>query len=95
VDAVPAESGNISISGAGYEIYAAVRDAIDVPMEIEKLKKDIEKSDKLYKRAKGKLTNPEFVNKAPPEIIEKEKATKEELGERIAKMKNYIAALQK
>ncbi|MCL2706210.1 MAG: hypothetical protein FWE72_08395, partial [Spirochaetaceae bacterium] len=76
-------------------IFVAVRDAIDVPQEIEKLKRDIEKSDKLYKRADGKLSNPEFVNKAPAEIIEKEKAAKEELGVHIAKMKSYIAELQK
>ena len=95
IDSKPTESGNIPISGTGYEIFVAVRDAIDVPQEIEKLKRDIEKSDKLYKRADGKLSNPEFVNKAPAEIIEKEKAAKEELGVHIAKMKSYIAELQK
>ncbi len=95
VDSKPAEGGNIALAGAGYEIYAAVRDAIDVPQEIEKLKREIEKSDKLYKRAEGKLSNPEFVNKAPAEIIEKEKSTKEELGARMAKMKSYITELQK
>jgi valyl-tRNA synthetase len=95
VDSKPVESGNISLAGVGYEIYAAVRDAVDVPQEIEKLKREIEKSDKLYKRAEGKLSNPEFVDKAPAEIIEKEKNTKEELGAHITKMKSYIAELQK
>ncbi len=90
----PAGGGNIAVAGAGYEAYVAVRDVIDVPMEIEKLKKEIDKADKLYKRTEGKLSNPEFISKAPAEIIEKEKAAKEELGTRIGKMRSYIAELQ-
>ncbi|MCP5513896.1 MAG: valine--tRNA ligase [Spirochaetales bacterium] len=94
VDSKPSEGGNISVAGSGYEAYIAVRDVIDVPMEIEKLKKEIEKSESLYKRASGKLSNPQFMDKAPEDIIEKEKNTKEELGIKIAKMKSYIAELQ-
>ncbi len=94
VDSNPSEGGNISIAGSGYEAYIAVRDVIDVPMEIVKLKKEIEKSESLYQRASGKLSNPQFMDKAPEDIIEKERNTKEELGIKIAKMKSYIAELQ-
>lgn len=94
VDAKSEEKGNIGIAGAGYDVYAAVRDAIDVPQEIAKLAKEIEKSEKLYKRADGKLSNPEFLSKAPNEIIEKETTTREELGIVINKMKSYLSELQ-
>ncbi|MDX9801064.1 MAG: valine--tRNA ligase [Spirochaetia bacterium] len=94
VDSRPAEGGNIPVAGAGYEAYIAVRDVIDVPMEIQKLEKEIVKADMLYKRAAGKLSNPQFMDKAPDDIIEKERNTKAELGEKIEKMKSYIAELQ-
>lgn len=93
-DEKPQGQGYIASAGAGYEAYAAIRDAIDVPLEIAKLEREIEKSEKLYKRADGKLTNPEFLDKAPKEIIEKEKSAREELASVIKKMKSYLSELK-
>ena len=89
----PDEKGFIPVAGNGFEVYVSLKDVIDIPKEIAKLKKDIEKQEKLLIRTEGKLKNPSFLDKAPAEIIEKEKAAKEEMSQMIEKMKENIKEL--
>ena len=93
IDTRPSGSGNIPAAGTGYEVFADIKDAVDIPKEIEKLNKEIEKSQKLLERTENKLKNPEFIKKARADIIEKEKAAQEELNIKIMKTKSYLAEL--
>ena len=72
------------------EIYVPLAELIDLDKEIEKLEKKIEKTqvelDKVFK----KLSNENFVNRAKPEAVEKEKRIKEELENKIAKFKESM-----
>ena len=72
------------------EIYVPLAELIDLDKEIEKLEKNIEKTqvelDKVFK----KLSNENFVNRAKPEAVEKEKRIKEELENKIAKFKESM-----
>ncbi|MFZ2407449.1 MAG: valine--tRNA ligase [Methylobacter sp.] len=47
---------------------------IDKEAELARLEKEIQKINNDLPRVEGKLNNPAFVDKAPPEVIEKEKA---------------------
>ena len=89
----PEDKGFIPVAGNGFEVYVSLKDVIDIPKEIAKLKKDIEKQEKLLKRTEGKLSNSSFLDKAPEEIIQKEKAAKEELSQMIEKMKQNLIEL--
>ena len=93
VDHKPAESGCVMVAGTGFEAYVSVKDVIDVPQEIAKLKAEIAKNEKILEKSLKKLENPQFMSKAAPEAIAKEQAAKEELTTLIEKKKTYLAEL--
>ena len=93
VSAKPAESGCVMVAGTGFEAYVSVKDVIDVPQEIAKLKAEIAKNEKILEKSLKKLGNPQFMEKAAPEAIAKEQAAKEELTSLIDKKKEYLAEL--
>ena len=68
------------------EIYVPLADLIDLDKEIEKLEKSIEKVQKDLDRTLNKLSNENFVKRAKPEAVEKEKRIKEELENKISKL---------
>ena len=72
------------------EIYVPLADLIDLDKEIEKLEKSIEKVQKDLDKTLNKLSNENFVNRAKPEAVEKEKRIKEELENKIAKLTESI-----
>ena len=72
------------------EIYVPFADLIDLDKEIEKLEKSIEKVQKDLDKTLNKLSNENFVNRAKPEAVEKEKRIKEELENKIAKLTESI-----
>ena len=73
------------------EIYIPLNDLVDKEQEIDKLKKDIEKTQKELDRVISKLSNEAFTSKAPKEVIEKENRIKEELETKIEKFNETIA----
>ena len=61
---------------------------IDKQVEIARLDKEIERMQKERTRADGKINNPKFVDKAPAEIVQKERDKVEELGSAIEKLQD-------
>ncbi|MDR0338346.1 MAG: valine--tRNA ligase [Planctomycetaceae bacterium] len=57
---------------AGMDVYVDLSDLIDVPAEIAKLEKEIAKLDGFIKSKTLKLES-DFVQKAPPTVVEKER----------------------
>ncbi len=55
------------------EILVPVAGLIDVKAEVARLNKEIEKLNSEIKRTQGKLSNPNFVDRAPEAVVEKEK----------------------
>ena len=93
-DASENTSGSVPTSGAGYECFLFVKDAIDVDAELKKLALEIEKAEKLLESAEKKLSNPQFVNNAKAEAVEKERKKKAEAEEIIEKSKAHIELLK-
>lgn len=59
----------------GVEVYMPVGDLLDVEKEVQRMKADLAKLQKDIEKGREKLANPQFVDRAPEEIISKEKAT--------------------
>ena len=67
---------------------------IDKDAELARLNKGIEKLEKDVQRVKGKLSNENFVGKAPEAVIEKEKAKLAEAESTLAKMLEQKAQIE-
>ncbi|WP_315289196.1 valine--tRNA ligase [Leptotrichia massiliensis] len=72
------------------EIFVPLAELIDLDKEIEKLEKNIEKTQVELDKVLKKLSNQNFVAKAKPEAVEKERRIKEELENKIAKFKESM-----
>ncbi len=76
------------------EAFIDIAGSIDVEKELErqeKLLKDVEKSISISEK---KLSNENFVKKAPPHVVEKEKTLYQQLKEKAEKIKQVIQALK-
>ncbi len=59
---------------AGNEIIVPLSGAVDFAAEISRIEKELGKLDKEHAMLAGKLENPNYVAKAPAEVVEKDKA---------------------
>ncbi|MGS2722525.1 valine--tRNA ligase [Porticoccus sp. GXU_MW_L64] len=78
------------------EILVPMAGLIDKDAELARLQKEIDKIGKDFARVEGKLNNPNFVDKAPAAVVEKEKAKMADMQTAIGKLeqqKAEIAAL--
>nr|VFK38052.1 MAG: valyl-tRNA synthetase [Candidatus Kentron sp. TC] len=76
------------------EIRIPLAGLIDVDAEMARLAKDIAKREKELERSRGKLNNPNFVGKAPTNIVAKEESRVAELEKQIAKFKEQRQQLE-
>jgi len=90
----PTGTGIIGAAGKGFEVFDLVREAIDAPKEIARLMKDREKAESEVSRTQAKLANSSFVERAPKEVVDREKEKLEELARLIGKIDGYVRALQ-
>jgi valyl-tRNA synthetase len=90
---IPADAVSSVIHGA--EIYIPLDELIDIEKEIERLEKEKANLEGELKRVEGKLSNEGFVAKAPPKVIEEERAKKEKYQEMYNKVLERLAGLHK
>ena len=72
------------------KIYVSLEGLIDIEKEVEKLNKEIEKVQKELDRTLNKLSNEQFVSKAPQAVIDKEKGIQAELKSKLKKLQDNI-----
>jgi valyl-tRNA synthetase len=87
----PEKSLVIPIKGG--EIYISVEGVINVEEVLTKQRKKKEKLIKELKKVEAKLQNPKFLERAPREIVEKEKRIHEELKLELEKIENLLKLL--
>jgi len=78
------------------EIHIPMAGLIDKDAELARLDKTIDKAEKDKQRLAGKLSNENFVSKAPAEVIDKEReklAEAEELVQQLQQQRARIAAI--
>ncbi len=90
-DAKPAHS-LASVTG-DWELFFPVGDLLDVEKEVARLKNELDKLEKEIAKTEGKLANKNFVDRAPQEVVEKEKAALEDARSGKRRIEENIAGL--
>ncbi len=67
---------------------------IDKDAETARLTRELEKLNKDLEHCNGKLTNPRFVDKAPTQVVEKERQRVADISLAIEKLQNQLAEVQ-
>ena len=58
----------------GAEVFLEIGDSVDLKREVERIDKELAGIAKEIERSSGKLSNPNFVERANPEVVAKERA---------------------
>ncbi|MDH3562964.1 MAG: valine--tRNA ligase, partial [Gammaproteobacteria bacterium] len=61
---------------------------IDKQLELERLGKEMDKIEKELSKARIKLTNPDFVTRAPKNVVEQEQGRVQQFETALAKLRN-------
>jgi valyl-tRNA synthetase len=77
----------------GLQIYLPIEGLIDVDKEVERIKREISKIVKDIEVSDKKLSSQDFINRAPEEVVEKEKEKFEELSVKKRKMEEVLEKL--
>lgn len=90
---IPSDAVGTVIAGA--EIFIPLDELIDIEKEIERLNKEKANLEGELKRVEGKLGNEGFVAKAPPKVIEEEKAKRDKYNDMYQKVVERLESLKK
>ena len=88
----PAMSANVNLPGI--DIYVDLADLIDVEAEIAKKQKELDKLDGMITGKRKKLENENFISRAPATVVEKERASLEELEDQRAATADVLERLK-
>ena len=75
-------------------VYVPLGDLIDVGNELRKFESQIAGIDKDIAVSERKLANPSFVDRAPAEVVQRERDKLAELGEKRARLEQLVGALR-
>ncbi len=89
----PTAPGALSAAGKGFEAFVFIREAIDAEKESARLTRDKEKAAGDIRRIKEKLSNASFVERAPKEVVDREREKLEEIARLIDKIDGYLRML--
>jgi valyl-tRNA synthetase len=88
----PAKTALAVVTGG--EIYIHLEGLIDLKAEAAKQQKEREKLSKYVQTIEGKLKNDNFVNNAPAELVDAEKAKLQETKEKITRIEHNLKFLE-
>jgi valyl-tRNA synthetase len=78
----------------GLEVHVPLADVIDVGAERQRVQKELAKTEAALERIAKKLSNADFVSKAPAEVVSQQKATHAELADQHAKLTATLVHLE-
>jgi len=93
-DALKPKQSLTAIIGDGLELFLPLEGIIDVEAEIGRLEKEFLQVQAEKKKTDGKLKSDGFIKKAPPEVIAKEEARREEQAARLTKLEQRLRELK-
>ena len=77
------------------ELYVPLAELIDVRKESERIQKEISRLEGLLHGIHAKLKNRKFLERAPAEVIDREKTKESDTRKKIEKLKSNLAALNR
>ncbi len=78
----------------GNQVYLELAGLIDISVEKDRIKKEIAKTEKFVESTKARLSNPSFADKAPADVVAKEKEKLAGIIENLEKLKLSLKALE-
>jgi valyl-tRNA synthetase len=91
--AAPALSAHVALQGM--DVYVDLSELIDIPAEIARKKQEVEKLTGFIAAKEKKLTNESFVNRAPADVVQKERDSLKELQDQLAAAQEVLERLAK
>lgn len=88
---VPAKNGEAAAVVDGVEYIMDLSGHIDLGAEKVRLEREVEKQQKEFEKITGMLANPNFVERAPVEVLDTNRARLAELTENLAKLRAMLA----
>ena len=83
----------VSCVTRGAELFIPLLDLIEVDVEVERLNKEVKNLKNEILRVQKKLANQKFILKAPPAVVEEEKAKGEKYSEMLKSVEERIQSL--
>ena len=75
------------------EIFIPMAGLVDLEAERARLSKEIEKTKNLIQNTQGKLSNENFISRAPEEVVNSEREKIEKYREKLAKLEEHLREL--
>jgi valyl-tRNA synthetase len=76
------------------EVFVVLKDILDFESESNRLQKELAKLEKEFGLTHRKLSNDDFLQKAPQDVIEKEREKSAHLGEKIEKLNRRLEIMK-
>lgn len=76
------------------DLYVNLKGLIDITKEKERIKKELEEAINLKKKIEERLSNEEFLRKAPEHVVEKEKEKLESINKKIRSLEESFSILE-
>ena len=92
VDAARPDESSVCLAD-GVEAYVVLSGLVDFDKERARLEKEIGKLEKDFTKFDKKLSNPGFLSKAAPEIVEKDRAKLADITDRLARLRAELAEI--
>jgi valyl-tRNA synthetase len=90
---VPQKAMPSGVSALG-TVYMPLQGVVDVQAEIQRQTGQLEKIQQDLERVENKLSNRNFVTKAPEHVVEKQRERKQDLLDKATKLKKLIETLK-
>jgi valyl-tRNA synthetase len=78
----------------GIEVYVPLEGVVDLAAERERLSRELAKVNEALERVNRKLTNTDFLGKAPAEVVIRQRATRAELEDARGKLQEGLGRIE-
>jgi valyl-tRNA synthetase len=82
------------VVASGIDVYVHLEGVVDLGAERARLGREIERARKEIAFLEGKLSRPDFVERAPGDVVARERGRLEEQQQILAKLSASLTALQ-
>jgi valyl-tRNA synthetase len=82
------------VVAAGMEVYVPLEGLIDIASESQRIGRELQKVEREFDRVSRKLSNPDFLGRAPADVVTKERENQQALRETREKLQQHITMLR-
>ncbi|MCX7944351.1 MAG: valine--tRNA ligase [Deltaproteobacteria bacterium] len=94
VDSRPHRSFVVPLLDVGLELYVSAEGTIDIEKEMNRLKKELDKTERDLELIRQKMSDNNFLSKAPPDVIEGTNLRFEELSKKVLRLRELVKEIE-